>query len=105
MEKALKNIEYKGTSLETVKRMVENGLIEAHDPVSLKKIKDRIKEIKDKVKDDRAELEASRTLMNRIEGSIEHAVRQIEDKYGCFRQVDCDNPAEFIRQHKELLLA
>ncbi len=105
MEKALKNIEYKGTSLETVKRMVENGLIEAHDPVSLKKIKDRIKEIKDKVKDDRAELEASRTLMNRIEGSIEHAVRQIEDKYGCFRQVDCDNPAEFIRQHKELLFS
>lgn len=38
--------------------------------------------------------------MNRLQGSIAHGKSQIEEKYGAFEAFDCDNPEQFIVQHK-----
>ena len=46
------------------------------------------------------ELEAQNALMNRLQGSIAHGKSQIEEKYGAFEAFDCDNPEQFIVQHK-----
>lgn len=51
----------------------------------------------------REELESQEALLNRLEGSIAHGINQIENNYGSFNEFPCDDPDEFITQHKVLI--
>ena len=51
----------------------------------------------------REELESQEALLHRLEGSIAHGINQIENNYGSFNEFPCDDPDEFITQHKVLI--
>ena len=49
------------------------------------------------------QLDSQNALMNRLEGSIAHGVRQIEEKFGTFETFECDNIDNYIDRHKEYI--
>lgn len=103
MEKCRNAIEYRGSSFEDIKSAFEEGIISESEPVELQNVKEQINKIKADSKTQREELEAQNALMNRLEGSIAHGINQIEEKYGAFEPFECENPENFMRQHKELI--
>lgn len=103
MEKCRNTIEYRGSSFEDIKNGFEEGSITKSEPVELQNVKAQINEIKAAFKTEREELEAQNALMNRLEGSIAHGINQIEERYGEFEPFECENPENFMRQHKELV--
>lgn len=103
MEKCKNAIEYRGASFEDIKNEFEEGVITKSEDVELQNIKGQINKIKAASKTQRDELQAQNALMNRLEGSIAHGINQIEERYGAFEPFDCENPENFMRQHKELI--
>ena len=102
IEKCRNNIVYKDLEFDVVAKMFENNEIYVSTSSELKDIKNKLNQFElDIVKYDK-ELEAQSALMNRVEGSIEHAKRQIIEKYGVFEPFPCDNPKVFVEQHKTL---
>ncbi len=45
------------------------------------------------------ENEAQNAQMNRMEGSLSHAVHSIEEKYGSYEAFECNNPTSYINEH------
>lgn len=41
--------------------------------------------------------------MNRLEGSIAHAVSQIKERFGEYEPLSCENPESYISQHKNYI--
>lgn len=103
MEKCRNAIEYRGSSFEDIKNGFEEGVITKSEDVQLQNIKSQINEIKAASKKQREELQAQSALMNRLQGSIAHGINQIEERYGAFEPFECENPENFMRQHKELI--
>ena len=102
IEKCRHNISYRGLDFDVIAKKFENYEIYACTPSELMDVKDKLKRYDlDILKFDK-EIEAQSALMNRIEGSIEHAKRQITEKYGEFERFSCGNPTVFIEQHKTL---
>ena len=79
MEKCKKAIEYRGDDFETVKSDFETGKTIVSDAQELLHIKQQIADIEKETRADRDEFDAQNALMNRLEGSIAHAVSQIKD--------------------------
>ena len=102
IEKCRNNIAYRELDFEVVARLFENKEIYASSPSELKEIKIKLKQVDSDILKFDKELEAQSALMNRIEGSIEHAKRQITEKYGTYEPFPCDNPTILIEQHKTL---
>ncbi len=103
MDKCKMAVEYRGSDWDAVKSMYEDGLVSASEPVKLRAVKDDISQAEAQVKASRDELDAQSALMNRLEGSIAHGINQIEEKYGAYEPFECDNPENFMKQHKELV--
>lgn len=103
MEKCRNAIEYRGSSFEDIKNAFEEGIIAESEPVELQNVKEQIDKIRADSKTQREELEAQNALMNRLEGSIAHGINQIKEKYSAFEPFECENPENFVRQHKELI--
>ena len=102
IEKCKNNITYRDLDFDHVAKMFENKEIYACTASELKEVKNKLKQYDlDILKFDK-ELEAQSALMNRIEGSIEHAKLLIAEKYGEVELFACDNPTVFIEQHKTL---
>ena len=80
MDKSERSIKRNGMSLEDAKENLEKGLLDS----------DRKAAAKD------SEIDAQSASRNRIEGSIEHARRVYEEKYGTFERTSDDNPKESI---------
>jgi len=102
IEKCRNNITYRDLDFDVVEKMFENKEIYASTPSELKDVKNKLKQYDSDILKFDKELEAQNALMNRIEGSIEYAKRQIVEKYGEFEQFSCDNPTVFVEQHKTL---
>ncbi len=103
MDKAVKALEYKGYTLETIEALYSSHEIYACKPEVLIAIKDKIKSFEHKLDEIENEFEAQSALMNRIEGSVEHGIRQIEERYGDYKAFACDNETEYVREHSGLV--
>jgi hypothetical protein len=103
MEKCQKSIEYRGMDFETIERLVKDGTLHACSQQELKEYKKKLNEYKLEMKESKDELDAQNALMNRLEGSIAHGINQIEEKFGAYEPFACDNPDNFIKQHKGLV--
>lgn len=101
MGKCKASVEYRGSDWEEIKSGFEIGSLMVSEPARLKELKEDIARLTDALKDERSELEAKHALMNRLEGSIAHGINQIKDKYGAYEPFECDNPENFIKQHRE----
>lgn len=63
------------------------------------RLQDRLSEIRETLRGLRQENEAQNAQLNRMEGSLSHAVGVIEEKYGEVVFFDCENTAKFISEH------
>ncbi|MDO5381498.1 MAG: hypothetical protein Q4F06_02080 [Eubacteriales bacterium] len=103
MTKCKESIEYRDCDFEAVKAMFEKGELSKTEGRIFREIKAELAEILKAYESDDEELESQEALYNRLEGSIAHGINQIEEKYGEYREFDCDNPESFIEQHKVLI--
>lgn len=103
MAKCKRLIEYRGSLFSEVKEQYNSGMITESKATQLLDIKYKLNELNKASKDRRGELDAQNALMNRLDGSIAHGMHQLEEKYGEVQLFKCENPENFISQHKELV--
>lgn len=103
MEKCRRLIEYRGSLFSEVKKQYNSGMVIESNAAQLLDIKDKLNELNKASKSRRDELDAQNALMNRLDGSIAHGMHQLEEKYGEVELFKCENPENFISQHKELV--
>ena len=103
MNKCREAIEYRGYTFDDIKAKYEAGEIMAAGSQQLRNAKDALNNLVKSSDAVREELESQEALLNRLEGSIAHGINQIENNYGCFNEFPCDDPDEFIIQHKVLI--
>lgn len=101
MEKCIKSIEYRGSSLEEIGHFVETSSCRYYDSDKLRKVKEKLDEIDASIGTIKQEIDAQSALANRLLGSISHGISRIEEKYGDYVPFECDNPDNFIKQHKQ----
>ena len=102
VDKCIEAIEYRGHTLEELKGMYETGTISVSDRTKLMGLNNELHEYQKEYDAGSRETEAKEALLNRLEGSIAHGINQIENNYGSFNEFPCDDPDEFITQHKVL---
>ena len=100
MNKCRDAIEYRGYTFDDIKAKYEAGEIMAAGSQQLRNAKDALNNLVKSSDSVREELESQEALFNRLEGSIAHGINQIENNYGSFNEFPCDDPDEFITQHK-----
>lgn len=100
MDKCVRAIEYRGSDFEEIKSKVESGVLENLGEPAMYEIKDSINKDLESTASKRSELDSLNAMMNRLEGSIEHGIGRICEEYGGYEKVTCDNPENYIRQHK-----
>ena len=103
MNKCRDAIEYRGYTFDDIKAKYEAGEIMAAGSQQLRNAKDALNNLVKSSDSAREELESQEALLNRLEGSIAHGINQIENNYGSFNEFPCDDPDEFITQHKVLI--
>ena len=103
MNKCRDAIEYRGYTFDDIKAKYEAGEIMAAGSQQLRNAKDALNNLVKSSDAVREELESQEALLNRLEGSIAHGINQIENNYGSFNEFPCDDPDEFITQHKALI--
>lgn len=103
MAKCKRLIEYRGSLFSEVKERYNSGMVTESKATQLLDIKYKLNELNKDSKDRRGELDAQNALMNRLDGSIAHGMHQLEEKYGEVQLFKCENPENFISQHKELV--
>lgn len=103
MAKCKRLIEYRGSLFSEVKEQYNSGMVTESKATQLLDIKYKLNELNKASKDRRGELDAQNALMNRLDGSIAHGMHQLEEKYGEVQLFKCENPENFISQHKELV--
>ncbi|MFQ7393888.1 MAG: hypothetical protein ACLRMX_01130, partial [Lachnospira eligens] len=103
MNKCRDAIEYRGYTFDDIKAKYEAGEIMAAGSQQLRNAKDALNNLVKSSDSVREELESQEALLNRLEGSIAHGINQIENNYGSFNEFPCDDPDEFLTQHKVLI--
>ena len=103
MNKCRDAIEYRGYTFDDIKAKYEAGEIMAAGSQQLRNAKNALNNLVKSSDSVREELESQEALLNRLEGSIAHGINQIENNYGSFNEFPCDDPDEFITQHKVLI--
>ena len=103
MAKCKRLIEYRGSLFSEVKEQYNSGMVTESKATQLLDIKYKLNELNKASKDRRGELDAQNALMNRLGGSIAHGMHQLEEKYGEVQLFKCENPENFVSQHKELV--
>ena len=103
MNKCRDAIEYRGYTFDDIKAKYEAGEIMAAGSQQLRNAKNALNNLVKSSDSVREELESQEALLNRLEGSIAHGINQIENNYGSFNEFPCDDPDEFITQHKVII--
>lgn len=101
MEKCKKAIIERAFSLETIAGKVRENDIGEISTEALQHLKEEITKTEQQIRHTGEELEAQNALMNRLQGSIAHGISQMQERYGDFEAFACDNPEQFIVQHKQ----
>ena len=96
MDKSERSIKRNGMSLEDAKENLEKGLLIIRDEAYIENLRREINDSDRKAAAKDSEIDAQSASRNRIEGSIEHARRVYEEKYGTFERMSDDNPKESI---------
>ena len=96
MDKSERSIKRNGMSLEDAKENLEKGLLVIRDEAYIENLRREINDSDRKAAAKDSEIDAQSASRNRIEGSIEHARRVYEEKYGTFERTSDDNPKESI---------
>ena len=103
MDKCKSQIEYRGSSFKDIEDKFSKGELSAVDAKELDKMKKVIEKLSHNIRQTEGQLDSQNALMNRLEGSIAHGVRQIEEKFGTFETFECDNIDNYIDRHKEYI--
>ncbi|MGN0318244.1 MAG: hypothetical protein ACI4E1_09980 [Lachnospira sp.] len=103
MNKCKETIEYRGFSFEEIAEAVESSEISMGDAMKLRQIKEKLEVLQKEADSITEELASQEALFNRLEGSVAHGINQINEKYGEFKEFECDNPETFMEQHKSLI--
>ncbi len=82
MDRALKNIEKRGVSIELLKNYEKNNQLFVSDDKVLDSCKHSISDVENQIVDAKAKQEKKHTEINRLEGSIEYAIKNIQDAFG-----------------------
>ena len=101
MEKCRKEIENRGYTLGQIKEKLESDS-EIKNIQNISVLKNRLKDIQSDIAKQRSENESLNAQMNRMEGSLTHAGRIVEEKYGEFEFFECENTGQFIAEHTNL---
>lgn len=104
MKKCSDVILYRGFTLQQMRELMDSGQAAVCDTRRLRQMKEAVSRCKEEYERAGREFESQQALRNRLEGSIAHAVKRIEEQYGEFREFSCDNPEQFIIQHKAKLV-
>lgn len=91
--KAVREIEKRGYTIEALADKTEA------DGENSSRMQDRLSEIRETLRGLRQENEAQNAQLNRMEGSLSHAIAAIEEKYGEVVFFDCPNTAKYISEH------
>lgn len=100
MKKTLSNIKYRGSDLRELEEEYEKNMLIASDEKKLQEIKDDLDKASLCLENKYMEIDDVRSKRDKSEGGINHAIKQIEDKYGAFNTdgIPEDNIREFIAQ-------
>lgn len=101
MKKCEQAICYGGMSLEEAGKLYSEGKLNGCGMEDLIKLKDKGAVIERKISEKNTEIDAESAQKNRIEGSVAHAKRQYEEKYGNFVREEINNPQGFIVSHRQ----
>ncbi len=82
MDRALKNIEKRGISLQLLKDYEKNNQLYVADDKVLESCKHSIQDVKQQIAEARSKQEKKHAEINRLEGSIEYAIKNIQDAFG-----------------------
>ncbi|MBQ9936388.1 MAG: hypothetical protein IJO70_11125 [Lachnospiraceae bacterium] len=82
MDRALKNIEKRGVSLQLLKEFENNNLLFVSDDKVLESCKHSIRDVENQITEARSKQDKKRAEINRLEGSIQYAIKNIEDAFG-----------------------
>lgn len=101
MKKSADNIRYRGMTMEAVTQAYEEGRLTVCGMEDMLRLKNRIEEAEKVIKQLDNSIDAQSAQKNRMEGSIEHAKRKYQDKYGEFVRENITNPQAFIVSHRQ----
>lgn len=102
MEKCEKAVLRRHFTIEALAVYAAKNALPESSQEAMHRIEDELLQIQQQMGAVSGELEAQNALMNRLQGSIAHGIGQVEEKYGSFEMFDCDNPEQFIAQHRQL---
>lgn len=102
MDRAKASIEYRQLTLEEVKEHYDAGLVKCQ-PSRLKELKAVVDKIDLELEGILREYDSQCAMKNRIEGSMDHAKKQIVERFGAYEPFECQSCRSFIDQHKALL--
>lgn len=88
MDRALKNIEKRGISLQILKDYEKNNQLFVSDDKVLDSCKHSIQDVEQQIADARGKQEKKHAEINRLEGSIEYAIKNIQDAFGEYVEED-----------------
>ncbi len=82
MDRALKNIEKRGISIQLLKDYEKNNQLFVADDKVLDSCKHSIQDVENQMAEAKAKQEKKHSDINRLEGSIEYAIKNIQDAFG-----------------------
>lgn len=100
MNKCVQNIKYNGMDMDEADRLYSNGELTATDMSVLMELKSQISAKDKAIGELDGTVGAQNAQKNRIEGSLEHARRGYEEKYGAFERMNFDNPQNSIVMYR-----
>ncbi len=93
MKKAVSNMSYRGMTLESAKEAYDSGELVKHSVEDMIVVKESIEKVGKEKKEIDTNLDRLGSMKNRIEGSIDYAMREYEEKYGEFLRLSDDEKA------------
>lgn len=98
MDKCIKSIEYRGFTIEDIAGEHEDSMSYSSGRQQMLRLKNEINVISEKHGRLSDEYSSRNAQINRVEGSISHAVSQIEENYGEYRPFECSDIRKFISE-------
>lgn len=103
MEKIIKNYEYRNIDIDNLHKLYKENKIAITKKDELIKIKDKINAINKDIANKETILDAQSADRNRLLGSITHAIKSIEEKYGSYEELESVvNLTRYIEERKKL---
>lgn len=102
-DKIIKNLEYRNVNIEELKELSKNNRLIITPNEELLKIRDKISKVNKEINAKEKILDAQSADRNRLLGSIAHAIKSIEEKYGMYEELkDVDNLTRYIEERNRL---